>query len=238
MLALIDNELVNEYSFFFALIIIFFLARLIAQRMPHILAYEKMAEMVRVMEPAYIGDVKKFRRELGSRVLIDGVWSIYLIIAVISLLFSLTDGNNLFMLIIFGLLAWAAIRTSVKFTSAYVALAKNPTPGQCVDIVDGAYGFDYAAYYEAHQGREVAEMLPPMPRRYRLYLIASIVVAAICSLLGTVMLGFAILVALASPMGITALFLGMNFLYASVAIYFGLKDLISSIVSLKAVNRV
>lgn len=234
---MLDSEFVNEYSFFFALIVVFFLARFIAGRMPHILAYEKMSEMTRIMEPAYVGDVKRFRRELGGKVLIDGVWAIYLIVTVVSLLFSLQYGNTLFILVIFALFAWAAVKSSVKFSSAYFALRKNPTPEQCVDIVDNAYGLDYAAYYEAHQGQTVANMLPPVPRRYKAYLIVSIVTAAICALLGSVMLTFAMIVAIASPVGLLSLFMGMNFLYASVAIYFGVKDLISSIASLKALKR-
>lgn len=239
LLAMFDNALVNEYSFFFALLIVFFLSRMIANRMPNILAYEKISEMTRIMEPAYVGDVKKFRRELASRVLIDGIWAIYLIITVISLLFAMLQGggNYLFTLVIFALFGWAAIRSSVKFTSAYMALVKNPTPEQCVDIVDNAYGLDYAAYYNAHEGQTVARMLPPVPRRYKAYLIVSIIVASICALLGTLLLAVTVIAAIASPFGILSLFVGMNFLYASVAIYFGIKDLISSIASLKSIHH-
>lgn len=240
LLALLDSELVNEYSFFFALLVVFLLSRFVANRMPHILAYERISEMSRVMEPAYEGDVRKFRKELGSRMLIDGIWAIYVIITVISLVFAMLDGagNQLFTLVIFALLGMAAIRSSVKFTSAYSALSRNPTPEQCVEIVQTAYGYDYASYYEAHQGQTAAQMLPPIPRRYKGYLIFSIVVAAVCALLGTLSLALAIFVTVANSMPFTFVFMSGYFLYASVAIYFGIKDLAGSIASLKSLGRV
>lgn len=236
LLGLLGNEFVDQYSFFFALLVIYFLSRFIASKMPNIIGYEQACELARVMEPAYLGDVKKFRKIVGARALMDTIWAVYMLATVVSLVFIVMRGYTaeLFTLVIFGLFGYAAVRSSVKFLNGYFALVKNPTPEQCVECVDTIYGMDYASYYEAHMGQTLAQMLPPRPKHYSTYLAVSIFVACVCALLGGIILISSIVESLVYSGSLIHLFLGINFLYSSVAVYFGVKDLFSSISAIKA----
>lgn len=70
-------------------------------------------------------------------------------------------------------------------------------------------------------------MLPARPKHFKVFQIFSIVIASIAALLGLFYIGAAILIIIGSNSIETGAFAGMDFLYGFLAIYFGIKDIIT-----------
>ena len=102
-----------------------------------------------------------------------------------------------------------------------------------MEIATDVYQLDYASYYEAHNGVDYADMLPPKPRNFKGFQIFSLVVAAIAAILGLLYIVSGIVIMFNGRSIEIGALAGMYFLYGSLATYFGVKDIITIAKSFK-----
>lgn len=238
LLGLLHNPWVYQNSFIVALIAVWGLSWLLNRLMPETLRYERAATSATILEEVYSGNVAAVKRRLSRNVTIDFVSAIYFGVTFVFILFSMVKGSadDWIGLLIFGFFAFVTISSAFRLNQAYSQLKRNPTPDECVNVVENLYKMDYASYYEGRLHASSLEMLPPRPRYFTAFQIVSLIIAILCGLLGIVTLIYAIIILSLqhSPEAISAGI--MYFLYGSLAAYYGIKDTISSILLIKRKN--
>ena len=236
VLGLTHNEFIYNNSFFVALAFVFGLSWLLQRAMPSTFRYEYVMRTAPILENIYTGDVKSFSKRLNRDALVETIASIYFFIAsfaiILNILFSKESGEW-FTLLVFGFITVGAIIRSTKLINAKFALKADPTPQKCEEIALNLYQVDYASYYEAHRGLTYAEMLPPKPKYFTAFRIFSLIVAGLVALLGIIFIGMGVLLAIKQMSFEAGTFAGVNFLYGSLATYFGIKDFVEIIRSFK-----
>lgn len=229
ILGLLNNEFVNNNSFFVALVAVWGLSWLLNRVMPKTLVYERASQIAPILEDVYTGNVNSFSKRLSSDALIETVTAIYFSITtlVVAMTIFLVGANDWVALIVFGFFTIGAISRSIKLGKAKAALSSNPTAEECMEIATDVYQLDYASYYEAHDGVDYADILPPKPRYFKGFQLFSLVVAGIAAILGLLYIINGILIMLNGQSIEIGALAGMYFLYGSLAAYFGTKDIIT-----------
>ena len=231
ILEFIDINSVNNNSIFIALVAIWGLSWLINRTMPNIITYNRASEIAPVLEDVYTENIASFKKRLSLQATIEAITSIYFIVTIAVIIFAMikTSNSDWFALIVFGFFAFGAISRSLTLIKALNNLKNDFTSEACMNIAEDTYKLDYSAYYEARQTSTYSEMLPPLPRFYKVFQIASLVIGMICTLLGIIYIAVGVIVTLPENGAAITTLAGMYFLYGSLASYFGIKDIISCI---------
>ena len=231
LLGLIHNAWIFQNSFIVALFVVWGLSWILNRNMPDTLQYERISEMVSILEEVYAKNVKAFMNRLSRMVTVDFITAIYLGVAFVFVLFSMVRGSadDWIALLIFGFFAFGAISRAVKLNQVYQKIKNNPTPEECATAVGEIYRVDYSGYYSRRIHTTPAAMLPPRPKHFNGFQIFSMVIAIICALFGVFYLIMSIIM-LAENRSAEAISGGiMYFLYGSLAASFGIKDSLSCI---------
>lgn len=237
LLSLINNPGLQEYSFMVALIVVFGLSIALNKLMFKTILYENACKVVSIMENIYDDKVSAFKRRIDRESTIEAVSAAYFVITTILLLYMMfTTGNNeIFALIIFAFLSIGAFTRAGKLIKGAASLRNNSTPECCMEVAYNVYNIDYEQYYNSRHGRDLKDVLPPRPQHYTLFLIISTVLASLCALLGLAFVVMAVIGLVNGGFGLlgNAIIL---ILYGTLATYFGVKDLIECISSLRNRN--
>lgn len=231
LLGLFHNQWIYQNSFIVALFAVWGLSWILNKNMPDTLKYERVSEMVAILEEVFTGNVKAFMRRLSRTVTVEFLTAIYLGVAFVFVLFSMVKGSadDWIALLIFGFFAFGAISRAVKLNQVYSRIKQNPNPDECAAVVEETFRVDYAGYYNSRIHTTAEAMLPPQPRHFKAFQIFSLIIAIICALFGLFYLIMSIII-LADNRSPEALSGGiMYFLYGSLAAYFGIKDSFSCI---------
>ena len=231
MLGLLHNPWVYQNSFIVALFIVWGLSWILNKNMPDTLRYERLSELVSVLEEVYTGNVKAFIQRLSRMVTVEFITAIYLGVAFVFVLFSMVRGSadDWIALLIFGFFAFGAISRAVKLNQIYSRIKYNPTPDECAAVVEEAFRVDYAGYYNNRIHTSAQAMLPPQPRNFKVFQIFSLIIAILCALFGLYYLILSIIMLVESNSAETISGGIMYFLYGSLAAYFGIKDTVNCI---------
>lgn len=227
----------NISPFMLTLFAVIGISILLKNIMPKTIAYEDASQKYPILEDVYTMNVTSFRKRLLRDTIIQCAYAAYFIITtiVIILSFIYTNDISLITLAFFGLFSFSTTHVSLKFIKAYYKLKQNPSSQTCLDIAEYTYDLDYTSYYEEHQDRTYEEVFPPKPRFYSIFRIVSTLFAAGAIIIGIIFMAQcvqdAFFFGLFTPVLIVV---SMKFLYGSFALYFGVKDLISSIYSIKS----
>ena len=235
LLGLIHSPWIYQNSFIVALFAVWGLSWILNKNMPDTLRYERISEMVSILEEVYTGNIRAFMQRLSRMVTVEFITAIYLGVAFVFVLFSMVRGSadDWIALLIFGLFAFGAISRSVKLNHVYQRIKYNPTPDECAKAVEETFRFDYAGYYNSRVNTTAEAMLPPQPRHFKAFQVFSLVIAILCALFGLFYLIMSIVI-LAENRGAEAISGGiMYFLYGSLAAYFGIKDSITCVTYFK-----
>lgn len=236
ILGLFHNSIIEEHSFFIALVAVWGLSWLLNRTMPETLTYEHVSQVAPVMEDIYTGNVSSFSMRIAGTSAEEGVGSLYFIVTSIVLAYVTVfmEGGDWFALLIFVFFAIGSISRFIQFFKAGRQIKQNPTPQECMAVASRLYQLDYEAYYNGRQNATCEQMLPSRPPRFKAFMVVSTVIAVIAGLLGlgNIVLG-AIIMLSESSFAVGAL-AGMYFLYGSLALYFGIKDSINCIRTLKS----
>lgn len=235
ILEFIDINFINNNSFLVALVTILGTSWLIKRTIPNVITYNRASEIAPILEDVYTENIAAFKKRLSRQTIIEVVTSIYFIVTIAVIIFAMikTSNSDWFALIVFGFFAFSAISRSFTLMKALNNLKNDFTSEICMNIAKDTYKLDYSSYYEARQTSTYSEMLPSRPRFYKVFQIASLVIAIICTVLGLlylreVLFGF-ICAILDDPKPGFVTLLGMYSLYGSLASYFGIKDIMSCI---------
>lgn len=236
LLGLLHSETVRSNGFLFALLVVFGISWLLRKAMPRVLGYETAARTAAYLEPVYRGDVAAFRRLVRRDAVVESVSGAYFAVTTAYILILVFSGEgDWFDLMIFALLLWAAASRANALLKAVRELSDHSVPAVCVQVAEKIYRMDYASFYEAHAGRTLAETLPPRPRTYTAFLVVSIIISALCILCGIVYMVIAFATEAWRFTAFSGALTGMTVLYGLLAIYFGVRDLMSCARSLKPV---
>ena len=235
ILGLFNNDFIANNSFVVAIAVVWGLLWLLNRMMPATLTYERVSQIAPVMENVYTGNVEAFIKRLRTETRIETFTSIYFLVttAVIAYAVFKAGVNDWIALIVFGFFTFGALSRSISLSTALASVKSNPTPEQCAETAEEIYKLDYAAYYEGRQSYSYEQMLPPRPRHFKAFQIFSIIIAGICSLLGLLYVILAAIIMIESDSLATDALAGMYLLYGSLAAYFGIKDFVSIVQSLR-----
>lgn len=235
ILGLFNNDFIANNSFVVAIAVVWGLLWLLNRMMPDTLTYERVSQIAPVMENVYTGNVEAFIKRLRTETRIETFTSIYFLVttAVIAYAVFKAGVNDWIALIVFGFFTFGALSRSISLSTALASVKSNPTPEQCAETAEEIYKLDYAAYYEGRQSYSYEQMLPPRPRHFKAFQIFSIIIAGICSLLGLLYVILAAIIMIESDSLATDALAGMYLLYGSLAAYFGIKDFVSIVQSLR-----
>lgn len=240
LLNLLHNRWIDENSFIVAIFVVWILSRVINRSIPHIIGYERLIEVSRLLENVYSGNVGAIRKQLSRQTTIEFITAIYFgttFVFILSTMFANSVADDWFSLLIFGFFAFATITRAVQINKILSSLKADPTPERCRDIVESYYKLDYTDYYNRRVMTSAEGVLPPAPPRFKIFQIFSLIVAIICSILGLVYLVISIVVIAEGRSGAVLSGGIMYFLYGSLAAYFGLRDTFTIISYLKSPLR-
>ena len=232
VLGLFNNPAINQNSFIIALVVVWGLSWLINRSIPQTIRYEAISSSIFLMEEVYNGRIDTIRRRLARRSVIEFITAVYFGVTFIVVLFSIftnSDANDWIALVLFGLFAFGAVSTAVRYNKAKWEIVNDPTPETCAKVLRDIYHIDYEPYRNHRSVTSFAGMFPPMPRGYRAFQIFSVFMSIVCVVLGVLYLfrGLTTLIANFSSPAISAGI--MYFLYGSLATYFGIRDTISTL---------
>lgn len=230
LLGLFHNSFIDQNAFLFALLIVWTLSLVINRAMPQITSYDLVCRIVPVMEDVYTGNVKSFKKRLLKDAWIKTIYAIYfwvttVVIFLMKVNSSLGDWIGLFIFVYFAI---TSTSLCVKKIKSYMELKSNPTPEQCREIAEDAYGQNCAAYFDARERAGSYEnLLAFPPKHFVLFQWVSIVIAALTALAGLIFITLGIVVLLVVYSFEGRAVASMYFLYGFLAAYFGVKDFIS-----------
>lgn len=226
MFGLFNNEFVNNHAFFITFIMLWGLSWGFIRFMPKTLTYEQALWKNPILEDIYTENVSSFSKRLSLDTFLEIITAIYFCIA-ISVIYIAVGISDWGALIIFAFFTIRKISLSIKFVKAQADLYSNPSKEECMKIATDIYHLDYPSYYEAHNGVTYTDMFPPKPRFFKSFQCFSLIIAICATTLGIFFLVSAMSIILNEPLITKGAFAGMRFLYASLAIYFGIKDTIT-----------
>ncbi len=226
---ILDLMGLSENSFIIALFIIFGLSWLLNSRFSNLSTYERLMQSLPIMEDVFTGNIGSIYKRLTREFVIETITAIYLLIAtaIMAYMVFALGSSETFALIIFGFISVGVIIRSNKLYKALSSIKSDPSMENCADIVDKTYQLNYASYHEARQDRCLEELLPLRPKFYTPFKVLSFIFAIACTILGALFIVFSLIPMILEGFSITGLFFTMRFLYGSLALYFGIKDLVS-----------
>lgn len=235
LLGLIHNQAINQHPFLVALLVVWGISWALNRAMPRILAYERFSQKAPVLEEIYSGNVGAFYNRLSAQTLIQTITAIYFIVTTFVLAYTVfkAGSRNWIALLVFAYFAFGAIALSIKFAKAKQSLRSNPTPEECLKLATSLYQLNYAAYYEKRSAAEYERLLTPVPPYFRLFQIVSLLFAVAAAVFGIVYIVMSLLTLFSGRSFESSAVGSMYFLYGTLAAYFGIRDLITIIKSMR-----
>ena len=221
LIGLTGSQLLIQNDFFAALILVFCISRLDNKLFSKEIQYQTNLNRAYIFEIFYSNDSEKMAKVVRQRCLGQTIWAIYCILTVAGLL--ALHNTDIVAYAIFGLFGLMSMIASSKFYSQYREIKENGLP----PFDESQFSADeepYRKYCELRSQYSAQELQPKMPSISKWVNIASVVFAIAC-IGGGLFYLFLILFGIGH---INMLFSAM-LIWAVLAVYFGIKDLISSI---------
>ncbi|MCH5346036.1 MAG: hypothetical protein J1E63_02935 [Muribaculaceae bacterium] len=239
ILGLLDSPIIDRNSFMVALLVVWGVSWLLNKLMPETLVYERSRQITPILEDAYTGNVTSFTNRLNRDLMVEGLTTIYFSITTIALLLStfVFGAKEWIALAVFAFLTIGAVASCAKMLKAKSALEANPSAEQCAEIAEDTYKLNYTDYRESREGRSYEQMIPPRPKNFTAFEIVSILFAAASAILGLYFVVKGVLILFVTRSIDAGAFVGMFALYGTLAVYFGIKDIISIVRFLNAKPR-
>ena len=221
LIGLTGSQLLIQNDFFVALILVFCISRLDNKLFYKETQYQTNLNRAYIFEIFYSNDSEKMAKVVRQRCLGQTIWAIYCILTVAGLL--ALHNTDIVAYVIFGFFGIMSMIASSRFYSQYRAIKENGLPS----FDESQFSQDedsYRKYCELRGQYSAQELLPHTPSISKWVNIASLVFAIAC--IGGGM--FYLFLILFGINHIDMLFSAM-LIWAVLAVYFGIKDLIGSI---------
>lgn len=219
---LLDIPFLNKNGLVFAFIIVLFADHIIKKLLHNQIEYQQMCVITSIMEMAYTNDYKKYKQQALLQMIVSAATFIYLLLWFIAL-FTSSSNDPLVDKILLGAFMILAGISSARSISLYLQVRK----AGCV-ILDKELQEVYKSYKEDRNTRTYEEMLLPTPKYYQAMNTANVVIAMLCiviGLLSSILLAYREAFPQFSEIVLTV--------WCMLAIYFGVKDLLSTLNSSK-----
>lgn len=221
LIGLTGSQLLIQNDFFVALILVFCISRLDNKMFMQETLYQANLNRAYIFEIFYSNDVNELAKVARQRFIGQTVMAIYCILTVAGLL--ALRNTDIVAYAIFGFFGIVSMISSSKFFSQYRAIKNNGLPlfenSQFADDSES-----YIRYCELRSQYSAQELQPKAPSISKWINIASIVFAVACIGGGL----YYLFLILFDINHINILFSAM-LIWAVLALYFGCKDIISSI---------
>lgn len=221
LIGLTGSPLLIQNGFFVALILVFFISRLDRKFFAQETQYQANLNRAYIFEIFYTNDAGKMAKIIRNKLIGQTVWAIYCILTVIGLL--ALRSSDIFAYVIFGLFGVASMIASSKCLSQYKTIKEDGLP----PFDESQFSEDnelFVKYCELRRQYPAKALQPQAPSISKWVNIASIIFAVACIGGGL----FYLSLILFKLTHINLLFSAM-LIWAVLAVYFGIKDLVGSI---------
>ena len=225
LIGLTGSQLLIQNDFFVALILVFFISKIINKLFYKEIQYQANLNRTYIFEIFYSNDVKKMLKIARQKFLTQTIWAIYCMLTIAGLL--ALHNTDLFIYVIFGLFGVMSMIASSKSFSQYRTIKENGLPPFNESQFSAEEDY-YRRYCELRSQYSAQALQPKAPSISKWVNIISIVFALACIVGG----GFYLFLILSDFGKLNMLFTAM-LIWAVLAVYFGIKDIISSIHTLQ-----
>lgn len=226
LIDLTGNSMLMANDFVIALILVFIVSRIDGRLCAKEKIYQHTLNMQYIYEIFYKGNLKAMLAIVRRELIWQTVWAVYCIITVFGLIAFRSD--QIVAYLIFGFFGVLSMIASVRMQKIYHSLkTQGLPPFHLSQYAASSKGFN--EYCEKRRAGYSPEALRPVrPPESKAVNIISIVFALACALGGIVY--FAVIIFSPTPFN---LLMSAMMIWAVLALYFGIKDLIDSIAILR-----
>lgn len=228
LIDILNIQLLKENSFVAACVIVWGGAYIMNKVFATNVQNQQVRKAAKFFEKIYTDDVNGLRKEIFKDLILEVICAVYLLLIIIGLA-SLSTGEFV-VYVVFGFFFLLSCKNSYKLLVKYnsiknVGSLSEFTEDSITNFLTEEEIDCYNSYCTERNEHSFDEMCPPKERSYKIYQITSVVLSIVCILLGVVLLvSWLPLFFFANQGGflITAMVL-----YASMALFYGIKDLIN-----------
>ena len=220
LITLLDIPFLNKYGFFFSCIIVFFADHIIKKFLKKQIEYQKEREACALMEMAYNNEYKQYKRQVFSQMIVYTVTFAYILLIFISLFMSHSSVSLIDYILWGGFMILSGVYSSWHIKT-YIKVVKA---GRV--ILDERFQNVYQEYKDERDTSTFEDMLLPSPKYYRAISMANVVFAILSVVIGLITNIILYLYKGEIYSNSDLLQIGLT-LYGMLAVYCGIKDLLS-----------
>lgn len=228
LIDILNIQLLKENSFVAACVIVCGGAYIMNKIFATNVQNQQVREVAKFFEKIYTDDVNSLKKEVFKDLILEISATVYLLLAIIG--FATLNSGEFVEYVVFGFFFLLSCKNSYKLLVKYnsiknVGSLSEFTEDSITNFLTEEEIDCYNSYCTERNEHSFDEMCPPKERSYKIYQITSVVLSIVCILLGVVLLvSWLPLFFFANQGGflITAMVL-----YASMALFYGIKDLIN-----------
>lgn len=228
LIDILNIQLLKENSFVAACVIVWGGAYIMNKVFATNVQNQHTREAAKFFEKIYTDDVNGLRKDVFKDLILEVSATVYLLLAIIG--FATLNSGEFAVYVVFGFFLLLSCKNSYKLLVKYNSIKNVGSLSEFTE--DSITNFlmeeeidCYNSYCTERKEHSFEEMCPMKERSYKIYQITSVVLSIVCILLGVVLLvSWLPLFFFANQGGflITAMVL-----YASMALFYGIKDLIN-----------
>lgn len=228
LIDILNIQLLKENSFVAACVIVWGGAYIMNKVFATNVQNQHIREVAKFFEKIYTDDVSGLKKEVLKDLILEISATVYLLLAIIG--FATLNAGEFVVYVVFGFFLLLSCKNSYKLLVKYNSI-KNVgsltefTEDSITNFLTEEEIDCYNNYCNERNEHSFEEMFPPKERSYKIFQITSIVLSIVCILLGAVLLVYWLPLFFFANQGgflITAMVL-----YASMALFYGIKDLIN-----------
>ena len=228
LIDILNIQLLKENSFVAACVIVWGGAYIMNKVFATNVQNQHIREIAKFYEKIYTDDVSGLRKEVFKDLILEISATVYLLLAIIG--FATLNAGEFVVYVVFGFFFLLSCKNTYKLLVKYNSIKNVSSLSEFTEDSITSFLIEeeidcYNSYCTERNNHSFEEMYPPKERSYKIYQITSIVLSIVCILLGAVLLVYWLPLFFFANQGgflITAMVL-----YASMALFYGIKDLIN-----------
>lgn len=228
LIDILNIQLLKENSFVAVCVIVWGGAYIMNKVFATNVQNQHIREIAKFFEKIYTDDVSGLRKEVFKDLILEISATVYLLLAIIG--FATLNAGEFVVYVVFGFFFLLSCKNTYKLLVKYnsiknVSSLSEFTEDSITNFLTEEEIDYYNSYCNERNEHSFEEMYPPKERSYKIFQITSVVFSIVCILLGAVLLVYWLPLFFFANQGgflITAMVL-----YASMALFYGIKDLIN-----------
>ena len=228
LIDILNIQLLQENSFVAACVIVWGGAYIMNKVFATNVQNQHIREVAKFFEKIYTDDVSGLRKEVFKDLILEISATVYLLLAIIG--FATLNAGEFVVYVVFGFFFLLSCKNTYKLLVKYnsiknVSSLSEFTEDSITNFLTEEEIDCYNSYCNERNEHSFEEMCPPKERSYKIFQIISVVISIVCILLGVVLLlSWLPLFFFANQGGFL---ISAMVLYASMALFYGIKDLIN-----------